>query len=101
MSDLLSPVESAIRQRFIPALTGQPIPGNLERELFALPTRLGGLGLANTVEICDDQYAALQKITAPSIALIIQQRGDLGNANGEVQGLRPYFGKNDDSVRPT
>ena len=50
--------------------------------------RLGGLGLANPVEICDDQYAASQKITAPSIALIIQQRGDLGTANGKVQRVK-------------
>ena len=60
ISDVLSPVESAI-----PALTGQPLPGDLERELFALPTCLGGLGLANPMEVGDDQYAASQKITAP------------------------------------
>ena len=43
-SDLLQPLESAICLQLIPALTGQNQPGDIVRELTALPVRLGGLG---------------------------------------------------------
>ena len=88
ISELLSPVENAIRQHFIPALTGQQVPGELERELFALPTRLGGLGIGNPTDACDDQYAASQEITAPLLALIIQQESDIGGANEKAQSVK-------------
>ena len=40
------------------------------------------------MEVGDDQYAASQKITAPLIALIVQQRGDLGNVNAKAQRVK-------------
>ena len=58
MSELLEPVEKAIRQKFIPALTGRNMLGDLDRELFALPTRLGGLGIANPVDMSERQFDA-------------------------------------------
>ena len=44
---LLQPLEDIIRSRLIPAWTGRASPNELERELFALPARLGGLGIIN------------------------------------------------------
>ena len=46
ISDLLQPLEDAIFHHFIPALVGKPV-SDLERALFALPVRLGGLGICN------------------------------------------------------
>ena len=43
----LQPLENTIRSTFIPAVTGRSPPNDSERTLFALPTRLGGLGLAD------------------------------------------------------
>ncbi len=43
----LSPLEAVIRTKLIPALTGRPPPNDIERNLLALPARLGGIALAN------------------------------------------------------
>ena len=45
-SELLQPLEVSISSLFIPAITGQNPPGDLTRKLLALPTHLGGLGVA-------------------------------------------------------
>ena len=42
IQDLLQPLETAIHQHFIPALTGRDACSALERDLLALPTKLGG-----------------------------------------------------------
>ena len=42
ISDLLQPLEDAIRLRFLPALTGKTGFCNWERDLLELPARLGG-----------------------------------------------------------
>ena len=55
-------------------------PGDLERELLALPTRLGGLGLVNPAAQSDDAYEASVNITAPLAALIVEQEGYLGDS---------------------
>ncbi len=46
IQDLLQPLEVAIHQHFIPALTGREACSAAERDLLALPVRLGGMGLA-------------------------------------------------------
>ena len=79
-SHYCKPLEDAIRQCFIPALTKWPAPGDLERELLALPTRLGGLGLVNPAAQSDDAYEASVNITAPLAALIVEQEGYLGDS---------------------
>ena len=43
----LQPLENTIRSTFILAVTGRSPPNDSECTLFALPTRLGGLGLAD------------------------------------------------------
>ena len=47
IQDLLHPLEMAIQQHFIPALTGREACSVAERDLLALPVRLGGMGLVN------------------------------------------------------
>ena len=47
IQDLLRSLEIAIHQHFIPALTGREPCSVAERDLLALPARLGGLGLTN------------------------------------------------------
>ena len=39
------PLEDCIHSELIPKFLGPDIPGKLERDLFSLPVRLGGLGL--------------------------------------------------------
>lgn len=43
----LLPLEKSIRTTLLPKLTGREPPNDLERDLFALPARLGGLNIGN------------------------------------------------------
>ena len=54
ISDLLQPLEDVIFHHFIPAL----IVSDLERALFALPVRLGGLGICDPRALADTEFAA-------------------------------------------
>ena len=49
----MAPLETIIQTRFLPNLTGQPSFSDVERKLFALPARLGGLGVVDP-----SQYSA-------------------------------------------
>ena len=73
IQDLLKPLENAIRQHFLPAITGQDALNDTQRELMALPVRLGGLGITNPCHQSTAQYDASAKITAPLATLIQQQ----------------------------
>ena len=70
---LLEPLEAAIRLKFVPALTGQSACNDLERELLALPIRLGGLGIAFPSSRAKSHNSASRKITGPHKDLILQQ----------------------------
>ena len=70
-------MEEAINLFFIPALTGRDSISEVERELFALPTRLGGLGLTKPTEMAELEYTSSQKITAPLAALILIQQHEI------------------------
>ena len=72
-SDLFQPLEEAICHWFLPALTAGKGITDEERDLFALPSRLGGLGIPNPTKVAGQQYISSQRVTAPLTALIIQQ----------------------------
>ena len=76
ISHLFLPLENAIRHQLLPNITGKDAFSDKERELFALPTRLGGLGITNLTTSADDCYNNSKKITAPLIQLILQQTKD-------------------------
>ena len=76
-SELLQPLESVIRSQFIPALTGHAPPGDLVRDLLALPARLGGLGLINPTAVSTEQHATSQLISAPLVERVLQQNHQL------------------------
>ena len=70
---LFLPLEKAIHQHLIPALTGREACSPTERELLSLPARLGGLGLINPATNSSEAFTASERITAPLAALIISQ----------------------------
>ena len=76
-TDLLQPIETAIRTQLIPALTGHSPPSDLVRELMALPTSLGGLGLINPQGSATEQNETSKRISAPLVDLILQQNHQL------------------------
>ena len=73
IQDLLRPLETAIHQHFIPALTGREACSAAESDLLALPVRLGGMGLVNPTSESTQAFEASKRITAPLIALIVAQ----------------------------
>ena len=66
----LRPLEVVISSKFVPALMGRLV-NNDERDLLALPMRLGGLGIVNPQTISDSEFAASEKVTSPIITLIL------------------------------
>ena len=56
ISELLTPLEEAIRYQLIPAITGRSTVSDTERDVLALPCRLGGMGLINPVKLSMLQY---------------------------------------------
>ena len=73
IDDLLQPLENAIHQHLIPALTERPPCSSVERDLLVLPVRLGGLGLRDPSTASSENFQSSERITAPLVALIISQ----------------------------
>ena len=76
IKDQFLPLEDCIRNTFIPSLVGRSV-SDLERQIFSLPVRLGGMGLANPVETADREYDASKTVTACLSELILQQVQDI------------------------
>ena len=76
ISHLFEPLESVIRSELIPALCGREI-SDLERRIFSLPYRYGGLGILNPTTTAEREYCTSVKITAGLTNLICQQEMDL------------------------
>ena len=73
ISELMQPLEDVIRRKFIPALLGREV-NDLERELFSLPARYGGLGIGNPCVQSARQYTNSEELTTPLVALIQGQK---------------------------
>ena len=67
ISNVLVPLDEVINTHFIPALTGCGSVSDLERQLLAVPTRLGGLGIAKPSKIAPFEHSSSIKV--PSKAL--------------------------------
>ena len=83
---LLQPLEDVISTHLLPSLTGRDAPNELERQLIALPARLGGLGITNPAAP-SDLFDQSQRLTAPITDLIAQQGEELGDAP-EIQQIQ-------------
>jgi hypothetical protein len=62
ISNLFTPLENAIRERLIPNLVGRKI-SDIERRIFALPVRLGGMGISDPTQTADHEFYASNMIT--------------------------------------
>ena len=72
LSELLQPLEDAIRMRLIPAILGKEV-SDLERSLLSLPAKFAGLGMRNPVEECEKAYERSKALTKPLTKVIVQQ----------------------------
>ena len=82
IEDQLHPLEIAIKQSLIPALANGHIPSDVEREIVALPPRLGGMGMPNAGGMTEFEYQNSKKLTAKLTQLIVAQdeRGEVDQA---------------------
>ena len=64
LEDLLAPLERAIAGVLIPSITGHHCT-QAERELLALPVRMGGMGLTNPSQVAASEYMASVNIFGP------------------------------------
>ena len=81
----LQPLEDAIRLRLIPSLTGRSPPGNDERDLLALPPRLGGLGLVNPTKEVEIEQENSQHVTASLVTRIVKQNENISDIKEEMK----------------
>ena len=87
-SSFLQPLEEVIRLRFLPCLLGRDSPSDVERELLALPTRFGGLGLLNPIECCSTEYEGSLHLSDALTSAIIQQSLPPSNLSQLTRGIR-------------
>ena len=78
IAHLFEPLEKAIRNTLIPALVGRQI-SDLERKIFALPVKLGGMGLYDPTSTAESEFKASTEITANLTNIIRRQEKDLRN----------------------
>ena len=76
IQDLLEPLEDAISHMLIPAITERKC-NQLDRNILALPVRLGGLGLGNPSLEARREYASSVKVTKPLVKQIVSQSHQL------------------------
>ena len=76
IQDLLEPLEDAISHMLIPAITERKC-NQLDRNILALPVRLGGLGLGNPSLEARHEYASSVKVTKPLVEQIVSQSHQL------------------------
>ena len=70
---LLQPLEDTLRKVMLPILTGRSAPDDIVRALFALPARLGGIGIPNPSENGTLHHKFSLEITRPIVQLILDQ----------------------------
>ena len=78
ISNLLKPLDYSSRTKLIPTLIGRPSPSDLECTLFALPARLGGLGITIPSKQADQEHQSSLLITSALQDHIISQDEDYG-----------------------
>ena len=78
MEEHLTPLDKVINDKFLPALFGSRI-SPVERDLFSLPIRAGGLGIPKFAEKASQEYSTSRTITAPLVAIMTVQGNTLPN----------------------
>ena len=84
IGDLLAPLEKAFRDKLLPTITGRAAISDDERELLALPVRLGGLGVPRADERAQRQFQASLGITGPLVSAI------LGCSDDNLMAVRSF-----------
>ena len=71
---LMQPLEDSIRNDFLRVILNGHICSNDERDLLALPPRMGGLGIINPAKVTSIEFSNSLKLTAGLTGHIIDQK---------------------------
>ena len=71
--NFMLPLDKVIKQKLIKTLFNDSHISEKLRSLIALPCKLGGMGINNSVEIANEEYVNSLELTEKFINLIIQQ----------------------------
>ena len=67
ISNLLLPLESILRTCALPTLTGHSPPCDLDREIFSLPARWGGLGICDPSIQSESEFLNSRRVCGPIV----------------------------------
>ena len=73
ISEQLGVIEKTIRQKLLPALTGQQVISDTLRSVASLPVRFGGLGIDNPEHSADSEYSFSKFITEDLSSAVLGQ----------------------------
>ena len=76
MNERMRRVDKSIKNELLPSIIWESI-ADKEKELYSLPTRLGGLSIPSFVEKAQNDFENSLHITAPLVALIVTQEESL------------------------
>ena len=86
IAELLEPLERAINEVLIPAVTDHTVT-KVERDLLGLPVRMGGLGFTDPIVRTSSEYKASIKVTDPLVRRIAEQEHQPPDAS-EIRTLQ-------------
>ena len=75
--ELFTPLKVANHNHLLPSISGKRNISDIMRMVLALPTRHGGLGMANPQEDVTREYTASCSMSRPFSELILQQEGSI------------------------
>ncbi|XP_076066911.1 uncharacterized protein LOC143040105, partial [Oratosquilla oratoria] len=73
ITDLLGPLEEAIRNELVPVITNGRTLNEEERKLIELPPRMGGLGISNPLNLAKIEHQNSMKLTSSLTNNIVSQ----------------------------
>lgn len=88
ISCLLRPLEEAVRNTFIPAITNGRCPNDQERKLLELPPRMGGLGITNPQDLAESEFENSLRLTATLTGYIVDQNETGEDNPAEIRMIR-------------
>ena len=91
MDELLEPLDKAISEKLLPAITGISTISPELRSIFGLPTRSGGLGMPKLGDSAEEEFQTSLQMTAPLAAIMASQRHQLPDQE-EVSDARSLAG---------
>ena len=74
-SQLFQPLENLLMEKFLPAILETSSISSMERSLFCLPARKGGLGVSNPTSFADESYNTSREAVTVLYHPIVDQHG--------------------------